>query len=139
MSDKRKPKEETTQIFQVQLRVIDGEYVREPQPEPVDEYSERYISPNEQLPYHNTTTLTPEMGWVPIAPTFMAEVKKGNKKDASGTDAYTLARTAFEQHRYNTLSKLLEQGIQAEMRLVSFVQSEVLQHTDCGRGVPIHQ
>ncbi len=131
---------EQTQIFQVQLHVIDGEYKREPVDNPVTEFDERFIYPNEQFPYHDTNILTPEMGWVPITPTFATEVKKrGSKKDSQGTDPMTLARTAYENHRYKTLQQLLRKGIKAEMRLVAFNQSEVISITDCGSGVMIHR
>jgi len=83
---------EQTQIFQLQLHVIEGEYKRVPVDKPVrdEEFDERFISPNDHLPYHNTKIITPEMGWVPISPTFSAEFKKkSSEKDSAGTAPMT--------------------------------------------------
>ncbi len=141
---------EQSQIFQLQLHVIEGEYKREPVPKPAEdaEFDERFIYPNKDLPYHNTDTITPKMGWVPITPTFSAPFKrKKSKKDktkksnteSGDTDLITVATTVFENHRFKTLQSLLIQGVKAEMRLIAFVQSEVIKYADCGSGVMIHK
>jgi len=77
------------------------------------------------------TVLTKDKGWVTL------EVAEGIDPEDEKT-AQERACCAFERHRYQTLQPLKALRVNAELRVVVAQINEVLNTTDCDRGIQIH-